>query len=207
MGQIDAACGNELLRLGGVLEELTTAIDLKRAHLQVDDACINGAVTAGSPSPGTARSSLLPYRWKQNAETTVTSSMNVRAVSERVRAKSASVKASVRKNQAWHRDNCASALNKKLSETQDLCEGLKSKLDVTRADIDAVKSSLSETTAALDDASAPLGLAEGRLAERLKRPATERVRDEVERALEAEIAELTSVRRKVHFPSHLLTHN
>ena len=37
-----------------------------------------------------------------------------------------------------------------------------------------------------------MGLAEGRLAERLKRPATERVRDEVERALETEVADLTS---------------
>jgi hypothetical protein len=198
LAQVDAACGIELGRLGTMLDDLTKAIDLKRAHLQVDDACINGAVTTGSTPPATGRSSLLPYRWKQNAEETVTSSMNVRAVSERVRTKSASVQVSVKKKQAEHRDGCTSALSKKISETQDLCAGLKSKLDVTRAEIDSVKSSLGETTTALDNKMAPLELAEGRLSERLKRPASERVRDEVERALETEVADLTSAMAKLN---------
>ena len=128
----------------------------------------------------------------------MTSSMNVRAVSERVRAKSTSVQASVKKKQAEHREGCVSALRKKLSETQDLCAGLKSKLDTTRAEIDSVKSSLGETKLALDDKIAPFELAQGRLAERLKRPASERVRDEVERALETEVADLTSAMARLN---------
>jgi hypothetical protein len=198
LAQVGAACGNELTRLGVMLDDLTKAIDLKRAHLQVDDACITGAVTPGQAPPATSRSSLLPYRWKQDAEETVTKSMNVRAVCERVRAKSAKVQKDVRYKQTEFRNLCANTLSKKLSEAQGLCAGLKTKLDATSAEIDAVQSSLSDTTTALDAKADPLGLAEGRLAERLKRPASERVRDEVERALEAEVSDLTSAMNQLN---------
>ena len=198
LAQVDAACGGELDRLDVTLQELSKAIDLKRAHLEVDDACITGAVPAGQAPPPLSQSSLLPYRWKQDAEESVTKSMNVRAVAERVRAKSAKVQSDVSRKQTEFRDLVVRTLSKKLGDTTGLCNDLKARLATTHAEIAAVGSSLNETSMALDDKEAPLGLAEGRLTARLNRPATERVRDEVERALEKEVHELATSMAKLN---------
>ena len=96
MDTVDNACETELGRLDLTLGQLAQSVELKKAHLSIDNSCRSGSIPQTSLSAGSGqpisppgnRSKLLPYKWKSNAQETVNKSAQSCTVSQRVRAKS-----------------------------------------------------------------------------------------------------------------------
>jgi chromosome segregation ATPase len=182
--------------LGNVLAELKIAIDLKKAHLDIDTSCRSGAV---SPGPGGAagsspssRSKILPHRWKAQAQELVAKAMQTVETSHRVRNKSKTSQSDIATRQQSMKDLCVTKLLEKLNATEGLASDLDSRISKVDAEIAAVDNSLNETQTSIAAKAEPMGLAGARLSTRMDRPAAERVRDEVEVALEVEIADITA---------------
>jgi len=184
------ACGNELKRLDDARGKLQYDIDQKEETIRLDSQVLGmDAASAHSPVPG--KSSILPYAWSGTSAELISFSQDVCATAQRLTYKSANIRAARAGIEEEGRQRALAALCKRLNETQALAGDLHGRIQQVCADIDADFHEKQMLEDAIQDKIPALELAKSRLNARVSRPGMERVRDVAERALEAEVNDLS----------------
>merc|ERR1711998_246531 len=184
------ACGNELKRLDDTRGKLQYDMDMKDETIRLDSEVLGMA--AGTPmSPVPAKSNILPYTWTGTSAELMSFAQDVCATAQRLTSKSANIRAARAGIEEEGRQRALAALRKRVHDTEVLATELKMRIAQVDADIEADEAEKASLERAIEDKQPALELAKTRLNARVSRPGIERVRDVAERALEAEVVDLT----------------
>jgi len=184
------ACGNELKRLEDTRGKLQYDCDQKEETIRLDSEVL-GMVVGGPLSPMSGKSNILPYTWTGTSAELMSFAQDVCATAQRLTSKSANIRAARAGIEEEGRQRAVAALKKRVFDTETLATEIKMRIAQVDADVVADQAEKVSLEQAIEDKKPALELAKSRLNARLSRPGIERVRDVAERALEAEVVDLT----------------
>lgn len=184
------ACSNEIKRLQETRGKLQYDMDQKEETIRLDSEVLGMSI--GSPMmQASAKSSVLPYTWTGTSAELMAHTQDICATAQRLTSKSANIRAARAGIEEEGRQRAIAALNKRVYATENLSNELKMRIAQVDSDIEAGEAEKATLEQAIEDKKPALELAKTRLNARVSRPGMERVRDVAERALEAEVVDLT----------------
>jgi len=183
------ACTNELKRLDDTRGKLQFDIDQKEETIRLDSQVLG--MERGTPGAVPAKSHILPYSWSGTSAELMSFAQDVCATAQRLTSKSANIRAARSGIEEEGRQRALAALTKRINDTEHLASELDQRIAQVGANIEADQQEKAALEEAINDKIPALELARSRLNTRVSRPGMERVRDVAERALEAEVNDLT----------------
>jgi hypothetical protein len=184
------ACGNELKRLDDTRGKLQYDMDQKEETIRLDSEVL-GMQLGARASPMPTKSNVLPYTWNGTSAELMSFAQDVCATAQRLTSKSANIRAARAGIEEEGRQRAVAALGKRVNATETLARELHARIEQLTSDINADEQEKLSLEQAIQDKQPSLELAKTRLNTRQSRPGIERVRDVAERALEAEVVDLT----------------
>lgn len=184
------ACGNEIKRLDDTRGKLQYDMDQKEETIRLDSEVLGMEIGARA-SPMPSKSNVLPYTWNGTSAELMSYAQDVCATAQRLTSKSANIRAARAGIEEEGRLRALASLSKRVSATEGLAQELNTRIQQLESDIASNEQEKASLEAAVEDKVPSLELAKTRLNARQSRPGMERVRDVAERALEAEVVDLT----------------
>jgi len=184
------ACTNELKRLEDAHGKLTYDVDHKEETVRLDSEVLGMEV--GNPAAEAPNhSSVLPYTWSGTSAELMSYTQDICGTAQRLTSKSANIRVARGGIEEEGRQRTLNALAKRISDTERVAAELQANIAGLTNEIAAGEAEKILLANAIDDQVPALDLAKTRLSARVSRPGIERVRDVAERALEAEVMDLT----------------